>query len=151
MMAGMITLILIGLLRGIRTHRALVLETLALRHQLAVLQRGPGVHLLGGAGVPHAGLSEPEQRVRPGVALTRAATTPIAAGADLPSTPGAHRRPDEGERVDEDERGLERASGLSTWTSIGTSLAASRLMSAAAARAAAASSSNPVTRTMRRS
>ncbi len=39
MMAGMITLILIGLLRGIRTHRALVLENLALRHQLAVLQR----------------------------------------------------------------------------------------------------------------
>ena len=39
MMAGMITLILIGLLRGIRTHRALLLENLALRHQLAVLQR----------------------------------------------------------------------------------------------------------------
>jgi putative transposase len=39
MMAGMIPLILIGLLRGIRTHRALVLENLALRHQLAVLQR----------------------------------------------------------------------------------------------------------------
>src|SRR4029453_11128229 len=39
MMAGMITLILIGLLRGIRTHRALVLENLALRHQLAVLRR----------------------------------------------------------------------------------------------------------------
>jgi hypothetical protein len=39
MMAGMMTLILIGLLRGIRTHRALVLENLALRHQLAVLQR----------------------------------------------------------------------------------------------------------------
>ena len=39
MMAGMITLILTGLLRGIRTHRALVLENLALRHQLAVLQR----------------------------------------------------------------------------------------------------------------
>jgi putative transposase len=39
MMAGMITLILIGLLRGIRTRRALVLENLALRHQLAVLQR----------------------------------------------------------------------------------------------------------------
>jgi hypothetical protein len=38
MMAGMITLILIGLLRGIRTHRALVLENLALRHQLAVLR-----------------------------------------------------------------------------------------------------------------
>jgi hypothetical protein len=39
MMAGMITLILIGLLRGIKTQRALVLENLALRHQLAVLQR----------------------------------------------------------------------------------------------------------------
>lgn len=39
MMAGTITLILIGLLRGIRTHRALLLENLALRHQLAVLQR----------------------------------------------------------------------------------------------------------------
>ena len=39
MMAGMITLILIGLLRGNRTHRALVLENLALRHPLAVLQR----------------------------------------------------------------------------------------------------------------
>ena len=39
MMAGMITLIIIGLLRGIKTHRALVLENLALRNQLAVLQR----------------------------------------------------------------------------------------------------------------
>jgi transposase InsO family protein len=39
MMAGMITLILTGLLRGVRTHRALVLENLALRHQLAVLRR----------------------------------------------------------------------------------------------------------------
>ena len=39
MMAGMITHILIGLLRGIRTHRALLLENLALRHQLAVPQR----------------------------------------------------------------------------------------------------------------
>jgi putative transposase len=38
MMAGMITLILTGLLRGVRTH-SLVLENLALRHQLAVLQR----------------------------------------------------------------------------------------------------------------
>ena len=39
MMAGMITLILIGLLRGVRTQRSLVLENLALRHQLVVLQR----------------------------------------------------------------------------------------------------------------
>jgi hypothetical protein len=39
MMAGMITLILTGLLRGVRTQRALVFENLALRHQLAVLQR----------------------------------------------------------------------------------------------------------------
>ena len=39
MMAGMLTLILTGLLRGVRTQRALVLENLALRHQLAVLQR----------------------------------------------------------------------------------------------------------------
>src|SRR5262245_43200208 len=39
MMAGMITLILTGLLRMLRTRRALVLENLALRHQLAVLQR----------------------------------------------------------------------------------------------------------------
>jgi transposase InsO family protein len=39
MMAGMITLIFIGLLRGLKTHRTLVLENLALRHQLAVLQR----------------------------------------------------------------------------------------------------------------
>src|SRR5262245_12374589 len=38
MMAGMITLILTGLLRGLRTRSALVLENLALRHQLAVLQ-----------------------------------------------------------------------------------------------------------------
>ena len=35
----MLTLILTGLLRGIRTQHALVLENLALRHQLAVLQR----------------------------------------------------------------------------------------------------------------
>jgi putative transposase len=39
MMAGMIPLILSGLLRVLRTRRALVLENLALRHQLAVLQR----------------------------------------------------------------------------------------------------------------
>jgi hypothetical protein len=39
MMAGMLTLILIGLLCGIRTQRSLALETLALRHQLAVRQR----------------------------------------------------------------------------------------------------------------
>jgi hypothetical protein len=39
MMTGMITLILTGLLRVLRTHRALVLENLALRHQLTVLQR----------------------------------------------------------------------------------------------------------------
>ena len=35
----MLTLILTGLLRGVRTQHALVLENLALRHQLAVLQR----------------------------------------------------------------------------------------------------------------
>jgi putative transposase len=39
MMTGMIPLILTGLLRGIRAQQALVLENLALRHQLAVLQR----------------------------------------------------------------------------------------------------------------
>ena len=39
MMAGMTTLILTGLLRVLRTRRALVLENLALRHQLAGLQR----------------------------------------------------------------------------------------------------------------
>jgi hypothetical protein len=39
MMAGMITLILTGLLRGVWTRRSLVFENLALRHQLAVLQR----------------------------------------------------------------------------------------------------------------
>jgi putative transposase len=39
MMAAMLTLILIGLFRVVRTHRALMLENLALRHQLAVLQR----------------------------------------------------------------------------------------------------------------
>jgi putative transposase len=39
MMAAMLTLVLTGLLRGVRTQRVLVLENLALRHQLAVLQR----------------------------------------------------------------------------------------------------------------
>src|SRR4029450_3525196 len=39
MMAGMIPLILTGLLRGVRTQHSLVLENLALRHQLVVLQR----------------------------------------------------------------------------------------------------------------
>jgi len=39
MMAGMTTLILTGLLRVLKTRRALVLENLALRHRLAVLQR----------------------------------------------------------------------------------------------------------------
>ena len=40
-MAGMIPLILTGLLRVLRTRRALVLENLALRHHLTVLQRPP--------------------------------------------------------------------------------------------------------------
>ena len=39
MMAAMLTLVLAGLLRGVRTQRVLVLENLALRHQLAVLHR----------------------------------------------------------------------------------------------------------------
>jgi putative transposase len=39
MMAAMLTLVLTGLLRGVRTQRVLVLENLALRHQLAVLHR----------------------------------------------------------------------------------------------------------------
>jgi hypothetical protein len=39
MMAGMLTLILTGLLFALRTQRALVLENLALRDQLAVLHR----------------------------------------------------------------------------------------------------------------
>jgi hypothetical protein len=39
MLAVMIILILTGLLRGVRTHYALVLENLALRHRLAVLRR----------------------------------------------------------------------------------------------------------------
>jgi hypothetical protein len=38
-MSGIIILILTGLLCGVRTQRSLVLENLALRHQLAVLQR----------------------------------------------------------------------------------------------------------------
>jgi len=39
MMPSMLTLILTGLLFALRTRRALALENLALRHQLAVLQR----------------------------------------------------------------------------------------------------------------
>src|SRR5262249_20345253 len=39
MMAAVITLILTSLLRAGRTQHALVLENLALRHQLAILQR----------------------------------------------------------------------------------------------------------------
>jgi putative transposase len=39
MMAGMMTLILTGLLFALRTRSALVLENLALRHHLVVLQR----------------------------------------------------------------------------------------------------------------
>jgi hypothetical protein len=39
MMTDMIPLILTGLLRMLRTRQPLVLENLALRHQLAVLQR----------------------------------------------------------------------------------------------------------------
>ena len=39
MMASMMTLFLTGLLFALRTRRGLVLENLALRHQLAVLQR----------------------------------------------------------------------------------------------------------------
>jgi hypothetical protein len=41
MVAGMITLILIGLKRGIRTHRTLVLENLALR--LSRLETSPAL------------------------------------------------------------------------------------------------------------
>ena len=39
MMTGMITLIITGLLRGVRSQRFLVCENLALRHQLVVLRR----------------------------------------------------------------------------------------------------------------
>jgi len=39
MLAAMIIVILTGLLRGVRTHHALMLENLAWRHQLAVLRR----------------------------------------------------------------------------------------------------------------
>ena len=39
MMAAMLTLTLNSLLLVLRTHRSLMLENLALRHQLAVLQR----------------------------------------------------------------------------------------------------------------
>ena len=39
MMAAMITVVVTGLFHGVRTQRALVLENLALRHQLAVLHR----------------------------------------------------------------------------------------------------------------
>src|SRR5262249_27238177 len=39
MMAGMFTLTLNGFLLALRTRRSLMLENLALRHQLAVLQR----------------------------------------------------------------------------------------------------------------
>ena len=35
----MLILVLTGFLRGVRTHRALVLENLAVRHQRGVLQR----------------------------------------------------------------------------------------------------------------
>ena len=38
-MAGMMPLILTGLLRGVRTQRSLVLENLALRRQPVVLRR----------------------------------------------------------------------------------------------------------------
>src|SRR4029453_14466826 len=41
MMAGMLTLILTGLLRMLRTRQSLVLENLALGHQLAVPPRPP--------------------------------------------------------------------------------------------------------------
>jgi hypothetical protein len=40
MMAGMIPLILIGLLRGVRTQRSLVFENLALRLSLLFNHRG---------------------------------------------------------------------------------------------------------------
>jgi len=39
MLAGMLTLTLNGFLLVLRTRRSLMLENLALRHQLAVLQR----------------------------------------------------------------------------------------------------------------
>src|SRR4029453_5157186 len=53
MMAAMFTLIVTGLLRGVRTHRALVLENLALRHQLGGLHRtAPGPGLGGPAHTP---------------------------------------------------------------------------------------------------
>jgi hypothetical protein len=39
MMADMLTLTLNGVLLALRTRRSLMLENLALRHQLAVLQR----------------------------------------------------------------------------------------------------------------
>ena len=57
MLAAMITLILTGLLRGVTTQRALVLKNLALRPQLAVLQRAaPRPPRFGVRGHDHAPL-----------------------------------------------------------------------------------------------
>src|SRR5215831_12018060 len=69
MMAGMTTLILTGLLRVLKTRRALVLENLALRHQLAVLQR-----------------AAPRPRLRPRTVRVLGRGVPPAPGGPLSGT-----------------------------------------------------------------
>jgi hypothetical protein len=118
--------------------------------EVHVLTRPRG-DLVKRSGELHARLSEAEPRVRPGDALPSGRHDPDRRCADVPSTQGTHRRrmmPSTSMRTN---AASSVPSGLFTWSSIGASLAASRLMSAAAARAATASSNRPVTSTMRRS
>jgi hypothetical protein len=81
-------------------------EPLSLR---AIAMGARGLSRAFEGGELHARLSEAEPRVRPGDALPSGRHDPDRRCADLPSTQGTHRRPDDAEHVVENERGVERA------------------------------------------
>jgi hypothetical protein len=81
MMAGMITVILTGLVCGVRTQRSLVLENLALRHQLAILQRtaSPPARVDAAADASHSRFV----RLNDGVSAGAGGRRVVRSGADL--------------------------------------------------------------------
>jgi hypothetical protein len=120
-------------------------------HERVQVPMGPDVGLVRGSGHAHAGLIEAEPCVRPGSALRRRGDDPDRWGADVAGTLRADRSPQRASTSVRTSAASRVPSRLSTWSSIGAWLSASRLRSAAAARATAGSSSDPVTSTMRRS
>jgi hypothetical protein len=85
MMTSMLTLILVGLLRGVRTQRSLVFENLALRHQLAVLQRTAPRPRLRTSNPP-----DPRDRAHPEDAVVPVGSPRFARGSGAPCAGFGH-------------------------------------------------------------